>query len=203
MNRWTATFAIVTVCATACLPDTACAAVLQVVAPNVVVMADATGPVTGSLIVGLTGTGAEQMGAYTFSVAVVPQGGATGSVSLLGARDIAGQLIDSSNFSFAPAGAFAIVADRTDLGAGTVPAATGDLFELDFLAGPGTFAVYDLEFLFNPPTPPGSEVQDGAGLPIAADFTNGSITVMVPEPGWWVLVMSVVGISTRRRRNAR
>ena len=202
MKPWNITLAIVTLCGAGFVCGPAHGALLDVQIPNVVVMTDGASPIAESLIVDLIGTGTEQMGGYTFSIDVVPQGGATGSVSLTGASDVAGQLIDSSNFNYAPPVPpitfFSIVSDRVD--STTVSAVTGDLFELDFLVAAGTDGTFDLNFLFNPPTFPGSEVDDGLGLPISTDFMNGSITVRVPEPATALVFVGAVSILLIRRR---
>jgi hypothetical protein len=162
MNHWTRTLALAALYTVAGVPGTACGELIDVQTPDVVVMIDGVSAVADSLIVGLAGTGAEQMGGYTVSIDVVAQAGATDSVTLTGA------------------GTFDIIADRTD--AGTVSAVTGDLFELSFLVAPCTESVFDVDVLFALATLSGSEVQDWAGLPIAKDFTGDSITVMIPEP---------------------
>jgi len=201
MNRWIRTLAIVTICCTGIISGAARGALIDVQIPDVLIETDGASPISESLIVGLIGTGAEQMGGYTFSIDVVAQVGATGSVSLAGASDIVGQLIDSSNLGFAPVGTFDIVADVTD--SGTVFAVTGDMFELDFLVAAGTNGIFDVKFLLNPTTIPGSEVQNGVGLPISTDFIDGTITVTVPEPATAVIFVGTALTLFMRRRQGR
>ncbi len=194
--RLARTLAIATLCCVVGANSTARAALLDVQIPDVLIQTDGLSPLAESLFVDLVGTGAEQMGGYTFSIDVVPQGGATGSVALTGANDVVGQLIDSSNFAFASTGTFDIVSDATD--SGTVSAVTGDLFELDFLVAAGTDGVFDVKFLFSP-TFPGSEVQDGLGLPISTDFMDGSITVTAPDPSTVVIFVGAAMMLLRQR----
>lgn len=110
-------------------------------------------------------------------------------MSLTGASDIAGQLIDSSNLGFVHADAFDIIADLTD--SGTVSAITGDLFELIFLVAADADGVFDVQFILDTPSVPNSEVQNGMGLPISTNFIDGVITVTAPEPTTAVIFISV------------
>jgi len=200
MNGLIKMLALVALCGMRFVPGTARGALLDVQIPDVLVMTDGAGPVAGSLIVDLSGTGGEQVGGYTFSIEGAAQVGATGSVTITGAGDVADQLLDSANFSLADAETFSIVGDRTD--SGTVSAVTGDLLELDFFVGPGTEGIFDVSFLFAPATLPGTEVQDGAGLPISTTFVDGSITVMIPEPTTSLVFLGAgLTLSIRRRRS--
>jgi hypothetical protein len=130
---------------------------------------------------------------------VLPRAGSSGLLSLTDARDVPGQLIDSTNFSFAPVGAFNLVGDRTD--SGTVAAVDGDMFELDYLVPAGAHGTFDLAFLFSPPNFPDTEVQDGLGLPLDTTFINGSIEVQIPEPAIGLLVLTVVSVRGVRHRH--
>ena len=60
--------------------------------------------------------------------------------------------------------------------------------------------MFDVKFLLNPSTIPGSEVQNGVGLPISTDFIDGTITVTVPEPATAVLFVGAVLTLFLRRR---
>ena len=153
----------------------------------------------GSVEVGVTDSASEPLGGYTISLQITPQGGAVGDVSFTGATDVPGELIDSTAGPFfGDPNGFVFITDVTDSG-GTVPLADEGLFNLSFLIDANTEGVFDVSFLF---TPPGSELQDGAGLPVTTDFMDGSITVTVPEPGTAVILLCGAIMLLIRRRQA-
>ncbi len=173
-------------------------ALIDVTLPDVQVFSDPAAASAGSLAVGLAGDGTHQMLAYTTSLGLTARQGAIGSVELTGAADVVGQLIESTGFTFANEGTYVVVTDIND--AGTVPVVDGDLFILSFLVGPGTEGVFDVRFVFDPPTP-GSEFLDPTAEALPVGFKDGSITVFIPEPST-IAILILWGLMTHLNRRS-
>ncbi len=145
--------------------------------------------------------GSEPLGGYAVSLEVVPRSGALGSLTLTGASDVPGQLIDSNDgVVFTDAGTFVFISDVTD--AATVALVDEALFNLAFSVAAGTDGEFEVRFLRAPTHALGSELQDGGAAVIPTSFADGIITVAIPEPATGTALAAVLAVLGFRRRAA-
>ena len=185
----------------AMLPPSRALGIIDVTMPDISAFSNPVAALNAALDVFLSGDGTDEMGGYTVRMALTPRAGAVGGISFTGATDLPG-LLDTGNLFFGDVpdvDPFVFVTDGLNVGDDPVLATSGELFEMQFEVEPNTVGVFDVDFQFDAP---GSEVHDGDffALTTPANFHNGSITVMLPEPGALWLFASAA-LLHRRRRN--
>lgn len=201
----------------------ACTAGRAVAAPAVTFVPVTTTATSGTLHVRAVDAAAtDEVGTYQVSVRVVPESGATGTITLTAAQPanplfagagqgpLASYILDASN------GNTYFVSSDSPQSGGTAPlgATPVDLFDLSYTALPNTLGTFDLQFFVSPTDSLGSylggafDMGSFSNPPIAGtSFTGGSVTVgPVPEPASMAAlagVGAVACLSRRRRRAAR
>lgn len=138
---------------------------------------------------------------YLASIAIVPQAGATGSVTFASATVAsAGALLAAPDSKVFDGDSKIRVQDVV---AASAPVVAGDmsLFMLNLTIAPGTVGTFNLEF-FDDPTQGDTQIFDELGLPRAGVmFQNGAVTLLpVPEPASLaVLTVAMLWLMRRRR----